>query len=518
MRRKTATSTRLTLGYETAMDGSRDAKAAVDEYGRNLTAFNRKADATGNTLTGFDKHPKKDAGSAEIGEANTKLNSARQEAIAGKFSDADRLLGEAEQAHVDAKAKADTAFIADIDAAALDLDTVRNNDDPAVVKAMTRTVGEIDVILQTARGQVDAEIDKADASLKEAVRRITAAKGIRDKVVLDLKQVRDDATAADKRLEALNAHPQKLHVKTEIDTATAKLAELRSKADDGEVDLAMILYQEVDGACTKALDCATKYAAFLVTYAAATRICNGATRAYPKSVTPKNALKKLTKAKTKANTDRKYDEAKTDVENAMLPVTAKQTGQYKTDSTSDYTADINELTSKAAGLVPAKKGKPKTEADASALDNLDPDPGSVVAKSLEEINALKAKIEADAEAGRFDEMQANQSMLDSMITAAKKLVTRRELYNTKREQTLTAIQGLKNHKSLFGHMMSLNNLVVRADKLATSKDMRFEDALKELADIRKTCEMLDKVGKAADTYLKERAEADTALEELEKVA
>jgi len=255
-----------------------------------------------------------------------------------------------------------------------------------------------------------------------------------------------------------------------------------------------------------------------VTYAAATRICNGAKRIYTTSPTLTTALGKLTLAKTKANTDRKYDEAKTDVENAMLPVKGRQTGQYKTDSTSDYTADINELTTKAAGLVPAKKGKPKTEADASALDNLDPDPGSVVAKSLEAINALKAQIEADSEAGRFDEMQANQSMLSSMITAAKKLVARRELYNTEREQTLTAIQGLKTHKSLLGHMMSLNNLVVRADKLATSKDMRFEDARKELAEIRKTCEMLDKVGKAADTYLTERAEADTALEELEKVA
>ena len=76
---------------------------------------------------------------------------------------------------------------------------------------------------------------------------------------------------------------------------------------------------------------------------------------------------------------------------------------------------------------------------------------------------------------------------------------------------------LKTYKSLMGHMMSLNNLLVRADKLATAKDMRFEDACKELTDIRNTCTMLVDIGKAADTYIKERAEADTALEQVEKL-
>lgn len=502
----------------TAVEASRTAKEAVDQYGRDLTAFNLKAATTETGLTSLDKHPKKAAGATELNEGATKLSSARIEAAAGHFPAASLLLGQADLTPAAAKLKADAAFKLDIDAAALDLDTVRNNDDPAVVKAMAHTVGEIEVILQTARGQVDAEIENADASLKEAVRRIGAAKGIRDKLVIDLKKVRDDATAADARLAALNAHPQKVHVKTEIDAATAKLVEVRAKADDGLVDLAEILYGDVDTNCTTAKDCADKYAAFLVSYAAATRICNGATRAYPKSATAKNALVKLAKAKTKANDQRKYTEAKADVDAAMLPVQAKQTGQYKTDSTAEYTADIDELARKAAGLVPAKKGKIDPKDGASSLDNLDPDPESVVAKRLEAINALKAKIEADAEAGRYDEMEGNKIVLSKMVTSAKKLVARRELYNTERENTLKAIKDLGTHKSLFGHMMSLNNLVVRADRLATAKDMRFEDACKELAEVRKTCEMLDKVGKAADTYLKERAEADTALEELEKVA
>lgn len=503
---------------ESAADASRDAKLAVDQYDRDLKAFNLKAAATEGRLTGLDNHPKKAAANAEIGDGKAKLGDARIEAVAGRFPAANRLLEEADQSQVTGKQKADAAFILDIDAAEQDLDTVRTNDDPAVVKAMARTVGEISTILQTARGQVEAEIGNADASLKEAVRRIGVAKGIRDQVVIDLKQVRDDATAADARLAVLNAHPQKLHVKNEIDAATARLIDVRKKADDGEVDLAQLFYQEVDSNLTTGKTCADQYAAFLVVYAAATRICNGAKRIYPKSPTLKTALNNLTLAKTKANVDRKYDEATRDVNNAMVPVKDRQTGKYKTDSTSDYTADINELEAKAAGLVPAKKGTVSAPDGASALDNFDPDPESVLTKSLDAIKSLKAVIEADAEAGRFDEIQGNQVVLSKMITSAKKLMARRERYNTEREQTLTKIQGLKTHKALLGHMMSLQSLVARADKLATAKDMRFEDACKELAEIRKTCDLLVQVGKAADTYLKERAEADTALEQLEKVA
>jgi hypothetical protein len=521
----------------TAIDASRAAKERVDQYDRDLKAFNIKAGETAATLTALDKHPKKDAGSAEIGDGNTKLGSARTEAVAGRFPAANLLLGQANQAHIDAKAKADTAFIADIDAAALDLDTVRNNSDPAMVKAMLPAVGPIDTILQTARGQVAAEIDKADASLKKALQEIIVAKGIRDKAAIDLKQVRDDATAADAKLKALENHPQKLHAKTEIDTATQQLSQVRTDAEEGRIDIAMLLQEQVNDNCTKGRDCADKYAAFLVVYANATKICNGAKKIYSTSPTLSTALIALTAAKDKANTERKYVEATTDVNNAMLPVQAKQSGQYKTDSTSKYTTDISALTGKLATLVPAKKGKPRTEVAASALDNIDPPseavtaispeeinalkatpaPEAVIAKILEKINLLKDQIEADAEAGRFDEVKANQTLIHKMITSAKKLAARREIYNVQREQTLTAIKGLDTHKSLLGHMMSLHALVARADKLATTKDMRFEDACKELAEIRKTCELLKDVGKAADTYLKERSEADTALEELEKL-
>ena len=48
--------------------------------------------------------------------------------------------------------------------------------------------------------------------------------------------------------------------------------------------------------------------------------------------------------------------------------------------------------------------------------------------------------------------------------------------------------------------------------------MRFEDACKQLVEIRETCTALKDIGKAADTYIKERAEADELLEEMEKAA
>lgn len=518
---------------DTAEKDGGTAKETADQYGRDLKAFDAKAEEIAETLTDLDKHPKKDEATTEIGDGNSKVTDARLEAVAGRFPAADLLLEEAKQAHIDGKAKADTAFIADIDAAALDLDTVRNNSDPAMVKAMVPAVGPIDTILQTTRNQVATEIDKADASLKQALQKIAAAKGIRDRAAIDLKHVRDEATAAAAKLKALENHPQKLHAKTEIETATQQLSQVRTDAEEGRIDIAMLLQEQVTDNCTKGRDCADKYAAFLVIYADATKYCNGAKRRLGASTVLNLAINQLAAAKNKANVDRKYAEATVDVNNAMTPIKA-QKDDHKADSMKywvedpsdisgnsyiekNYADDVNTLTARLAALVPAKQAK-TGGTDASALDITDPDTEAVIAKSLEKINELKAKIEADAEAGRFDEAAAGRILLHKMITSARKLADRREKYNTERTQTLAAIQGLTRFKSLLvGHMMSLNNLVVRADKLATAKAMRFEDACKELEEIRNTCKDLAAVGDAAGAYLEERSKADTALEELEKL-
>jgi hypothetical protein len=332
----------------------------------------------------------------------------------------------------------------------------------------------------------------------------------------EIKKLLDDAELTRAALKALDSHPQKAHVQAELKTGIDGVAAAEFEADYGTVSTGRHLLTQADTDAATAKDCANKYAAFLVKYAEGTRFCNGLKKTFPTWTDPDPVLLLLEAAKTKASTQRKYTEAETDVTNALKGLRARK-DELKTAALAAHATDIQNLENSLLTIVPPKQTK-KPGTDFSALDNLDPDGDAALVEEMKKLRAMKAQIETYAEAGNWYEVSSQKILFGRLLTSVQKVAKRREDYNTDRGLTLTAIQGLKKYKSLIGHMMSLNNLVVRADKLATTKEMRFEDARKQLADIRTTCTTLDAIGKAADTYLKERAEADTALEELEKVA
>ena len=355
-----------------------------------------------------------------------------------------------------------------------------------------------------------------------------------EEIAADTKKLREDAKLTDAALKAFEAHPQKAHANVEFQAAKARLAEAKKATDEGRIADAKPLQIEADTKAAAAKDFADKYAKFLEKHADEARFCNGLIKNFsgwqPAYVTDaQNALANVQLAKDKANTQRKYTEAETDLTNATQALRARK-DEFKNASANQCDGKILDLTNKLATIVPAAPTK-KPGANASARETLDPaaldaehqkkldelkkDP--IHGESLKQITAMKAAIQSDADAGNWKDARFKIELMINMVTAAEKLARRRETYNTDRALTVTAIDGLKTYKSLMGHMMSLNNLLVRADKLATAKDMRFEDACKELTDIRNTCTMLVDIGKAADTYIKERAEADTALEQVEKL-
>lgn len=355
-----------------------------------------------------------------------------------------------------------------------------------------------------------------------------------EEIEADTKKLRADAKLTDAALKAFAAHPQKAHADVEFQAATDRLAEAKTATDQGRIADAKRLQLEADTKAAAAKDFADRYAAFLVKHADETRFCNGLIKNFsgwrPAYVSDAEAaLGNIQLAKTKAATQRKYSEAETDLTNATQALRARK-DEFKNASANQWDAKILDLTNKLATIVPPAPTK-KPGANASARETLDPtalnaehqakldllkkDP--VHGEQLKQITAMKAAIQSDADAGNWKDARFKIELMINMVTAAEKLAKRREAYNTDRALTVTAIDGLKTYKSLRGHMMSLNNLLVRADKLAIAKDMRFEDACKELADIRNTCTMLVDIGKAADTYIRERAAADTALEDVEKL-
>ncbi|HLY56328.1 MAG TPA: hypothetical protein VKS60_12280 [Stellaceae bacterium] len=526
-----------------ALDAARSAseKAAQDlnRFGIELAAFNKEASATEGGLTYLDGHPNKHVGAGDIGTATGLLAAARQDAQDCDLPAARQKLAEAEAARIKAKEAADNGVIAMIDDAKKQLDAVLTGADPAVAKAMAPEIGLIDAKLNTARSLVATDIQNADKALDEAIRDTMLAEGNRDQALVDITKLRADAQLTDGALKKFDAHPQRLHADAEVQIAVARVASAKSETEEGHITAARQLQTEADENVAKAKDFADKYAAFLVKYADEVRFCNGLIKNFSgwrnDVVTDaKNVLPNLQLARDKANTQRKYTEAESDLTNATQALRARK-DEFKAASANQWDAKIVDLTNKLTTIVPTDR--PKTlgkdgKEIASMHDTLDPtainaehqkkldelkkDP--IHGESLKKITEMKAAIQADADAGRWNDARYKIELMINMVTAAEKLAKRRATYNTDRALTVTAIDGLKIYRSLMGHMMSLNNLLLRADKLATSKDMRFEDACEELADIRNTCTLLVDIGKGADTYIKERAEADEALEELEKKA
>jgi hypothetical protein len=510
---------------------AQQAAEAINRHGIGLAAFERDATALDNTLTYLNGHPNKAAASDDIDTATSRLAAARQNARDYGLSTAREKLNEAEQARLNAKTSADNALIKLIDTAKLGLDAVLKGADPAVAKAMAAEIGQADTKLNNARGKVAADAVGAEALRAEVVQDTLLAITHCDEALEKIKKLRADGKLTETALKQFEAHPQKAHASAENQTAIARLASAKSETEEGRITEARQFQSQADSSLAEAKDFAGKYAAFLVKYAERVRFCNGLMKSFngPPKTQAASALGTINQAKVKADTQRKYTEAESDLTNATQALRGR-TNELKAAYTTGWDAKILALTNKLGTIVPAET--PKTPGQASAKETLDPtalnaehqetldrlkkDP--IHGESLRRITAMKTAIEQDADAGKWDEARLKIELMLNMLTAVEKLVRRRETYNTDRALTVTAIDGLKTYKSLMGHMMSLNNLLQRADKLATSKDMRFEDGCGELKSIRDTCTMLVDIGKAADTYIKERAEADAALEKLEEAA
>lgn len=515
---------------ETAKSANQQAAEALNKFGIDLFLFNKAAKATEDGLTYLSGHPEKHVGAGDIDTAATQLAAARQDALGYDLPAARLKLATAEQARVNAKTAADSGVIVKIQGAKVSLDAVLNGADPAVAKAMATEIGKINAELTTVRSLVDTDIANVNKALAEAVQNTNLANSNRDLALVNITKLRADAKLTDAALKALDAHPQKAHANAEIQIAIARLGSAKSEIAKGQVAQAQILVTQAEVSAAAAKGFADKYAAFLVKYAEQVRFCNGLVKNFsgwlPNNVTDaKNALAVVQLAKDKANIQRKYTEAEGDLTNATQALRNRK-DEFKAKSANQWDIKILALTDKLTTIVPAEQSKTSAHEtlDPTAinnehqktLDQLKKVP--IHGESLKNITAMKLAIEADADAGKWADARLKIELMICMVTAAEKLVTRRETYNTDRARTLTAIDGLKAYKSLLDRIMSLNNLMLRADRLATSEDMRFEDACEELADIRNTCKILVDIGKAADTYIKERAVVDTLLKELEDVA
>ena len=293
-----------------------------------------------------------------------------------------------------------------------------------------------------------------------------------------------------KLVGALAKHAHKAHIQAELTTITSH----RAKAD---IAFKKKKYADAMKALAKAKDIAGKAKGFADSYEAYAKKRAEAqflTRAFKDVLTEgdnktflDNRIKAIADADKLAKTPtRNYAAATTKVEDVSKDLKAVVTEWYVTPNT------------------------PKIQALKTGSTS------AFLADQIKEIEAAFNTLNSYITAQDWRKAVLQGPRVDELVTGTTEAAPRRAAFDTQRVTTVAAIDGLKPFSALSTQMDGLNERLKAADDQASIKNRQFENGVEALKKIEDDAKTVAKNGPAADTYAKDRQDADTAYQNLDK--
>lgn len=318
----------------------------------------------------------------------------------------------------------------------------------------------------------------------------------------------DDAQQA---LDQLKRHAQADHVSAQITTATDKIAEARREAADGTFDKARNAMHAANGAIEDGTRFADGYATYLPKRAVAGRAIGSLVRWIDRT-------DKLTEADQNATPAvGKYAEASSSMDTQLSEIKdiiRDRVIEPRTQGLTAATLLRDELRVNLAYVPAGRFAALKADKAVSVID-------ADVDKATQMERAARDHLAAN----RCAEAVATAMALDDVVSLAQRAGERRKAYDLQRRQTLDRMNTLVNSartlkdgpNPLLGHLFSMQELVKKADRLASRESMRMEDGVAELKAIEVTVGQLATVANEATGYLNARVLADERFEKLQKL-
>jgi hypothetical protein len=197
------------------------------------------------------------------------------------------------------------------------------------------------------------------------------------------------------------------------------------------------------------------------------------------------------KAKT-----RNYDGAKKDIDDALAKLTGVLQGLYAMET----------------GRIEVLKEKQK-----DLKGTTDQGSTTVIDKDVEDIDKLHGQVGGDVAHEKWTQAALNGKTLHEMITTATKVAERRAAYDKKREAATKTLASAGSHDALAEPKKRLQTEIEAADQLATRDVMRFEAGIAKLELVVNKAKELSKIVVAAETYKRERVQADDEFRKLTEV-
>lgn len=546
--------------YESLEAIKERARALAKSAGSNVAFYNGLDDAE-KAIASLERHPHQDCVSAGIATARERLGAAQASAKNNKFDDAARILVESSAACTTARGVADNLkplferaaaaqlllpplaqhaqtgkIVAEIFNANAALRKFKTDATGGDVAAATISVAAAETACADGKAKADgfadfypkvllttqklgdlnkdphkteiaAQIGTATTELKTAndeaalhnLELAVAALGRADAACVlgkELAAIAAKVPPAKPALEELKKHPQRAHVAIEIAAAEQKFLLVAQKITAGDPPLAKAALEAAEKACADGKKFAEEYAKLVVLRASAGRAVAAVkpyddTKAATMTGTMNAAMLKA------APPGRDYAGAKTDLEQVVTD--GKDWANDNLAPPPPAPPDLDDIDKLAAKVATIKK----TDEDKASKATFEAD--------VAEIKTHHGAVVSNIAAGDLRQsVMAFQQKL-GLMTSTEKFAERRLKYDSARAACVTEIDKLKSHKSLLGQIFSMQELLKKADRLATRDSLRFEDGIAELKDIETTCKQLVQVADDAEAYAKERTLADNEL-------
>ena len=453
-------------------------------------------------------HPQHAHITGKTDEAGTKFALALTEINAGMETAADTAATEGQAACTSAKEIAEgfAAFHPKAAETQLKIDALNMNLRKAEIASQIKTATD-----ELKLANDEAAKNKLDTA-KAALGRADAACVLAAK----LAPIALKVALATPGLEDLKKLPQRAHIKDRTDLATTKFALVLTKITAGDEAAAETAFTEGQAACLKGKSDAADYQKVVDKLAEVKRCVAGLRIVNAKAATQYDT--KTTNAFAGAAAPgRGYAAATTalqDIVDALKirlgklvmppdPVQPLDPLKPREPPKAGSKAAIDALATKIAGIT-------ATPTDAA--------PGATFAQDVVAARASYTKAETTLNGGDLRLALMQRSDTIGMLTDATKAADRRLKYDAERVRTQAEIEKLKTRKALLGQIFSMQQLITRADGLATRTAMRMEDGIAELQNITKTCKQLTDVATKAEAYFAERTRADNEVSGLRGAA
>ena len=289
--------------------------------------------------------------------------------------------------------------------------------------------------------------------------------------------------AAQKLLDALNAHAQKAHVAVETAQAAAELLTAKGHADASEWPKAMAEVEKARKTCVAGKGFADKFGEY-VTKRAEIRALITAASVGGLDVTAGQALAAGADTKAAAPT-RNYKGGLADLDKVSKDLGGKLKKWYVDDT---------------APKIKALKSKKAT---------------AFITGEIAEAEAMHKQVSDAIKAKQWRKAHLTGTQLYGRIAAADHMAEWRQSFEAQRPKTLAAIKKLKAKPALAGQGVLIDKRLEAADKMASKEEMQTADGVAELGAIESRCAAMLTLADSAAAYAKERKPADDAFAALQ---